>query len=67
MMGLFRKPVTIRGQAIPAPRFTGWAAFYFALYVAVPLFGLGLLLDAVLYCAFRHFLNRCYGILCLMQ
>ena len=61
----FGAPKKIRGKTIPAPRFTAWAAWFFALYIALPVLAVGLILDLVLLFVFDHFFDSCYAILCL--
>ncbi len=63
----FRSDQTLRGKRIPRRRFTGWAVLYFLLLFCLPLLGLAFLLDLALYLFFDHFLDRCYGLLCLME
>lgn len=55
----------IAGVDIPRRRFTRWAAWFFFIYVAAPILGLGLLLDVVFYLIFAEGLETCYGLLCL--
>jgi hypothetical protein len=57
----------IHGMAIPAPRFTRWALVYFLKFVLLPALLVLLALDVALYFLFRHWLEACYGILCLFQ
>lgn len=63
----FRKSVTIRGVEVPRRRFTGWAAVYFLLYVGLPVLGLGLALDTMLYFLFAGLFDACYAVLCLFR
>lgn len=60
-------PERIHGMAIPAPRFTRWALVYFLKFVLLPALLVLLALDVALYFVFRHWLEACYGILCLFQ
>ena len=60
-------PKPIHGHIIPPRRFTGWAAIYFALFVCVPLLGLGFLLDLALYTIFRDLFDACYAVMCLLE
>jgi hypothetical protein len=54
----------VNGVIAPGPRLTLWALYYFVVYVALPIVGLGLALDALFYFALRE-AGRCYGVLCL--
>ncbi len=63
----FRSDQTLRGNRFPRRRFTGWAVLYFVLLLCLPVLGLAFLLDLALYFVFDHFLDRCYGLLCLME
>jgi hypothetical protein len=65
MARLFRQPDRIHGLIIPAPRFTRWALVYFLKFVLAPVLLVLLALDVALYFVFRHWLEACYGILCL--
>ena len=60
------KPEAIYGHAIPAPRFTRWAWLYFLGFFCVPVLGLAVLLDVVLFFVFRDVFGTCYGLLCLL-
>ena len=67
-MRLRRQPASVRpvpGRHLPPPRPTLWAALYALLFLGVPLVGLLLLADLVLYLVFTGWLGRCYGLLCL--
>ena len=55
----------VRGHVIRKRRFTRWAAWYFLLYVCLPVLVLGVLLDALLYLVFTAFFGRCYALFCL--
>jgi hypothetical protein len=61
------KTQTVKGRDLPGPKFTGWAWIYFALYVALPVLALGLLLDIVFYFAAAYGFGSCYAILCLFD
>lgn len=56
----------VRGQVIPRRRFTRWAAYYFVLYFCLPVLGLGLLVDALLYLIFTALVGNCYALFCLL-
>ena len=60
-----RRPV--KGFDLPGPRFTGWAWFYFMLYVALPVLAVGLALNVALYFLFERDFDRCYALLCLFE
>lgn len=62
-----RKSVTIRGIEVPRRRFTGWAALYFAAYVALPVLAAAALLDAALYVLFAGLFDSCYALFCLFR
>ena len=38
-MALLRKTQTIDGHTLPGRRLTGWALYYFLLYVGAPVIG----------------------------
>jgi hypothetical protein len=57
---------SVLGQVIPKRRFTRWAAFYFLLYVCLPVLLLGVLVDLLLYVVFTMLLGRCYALFCLL-
>lgn len=54
----------VRGVEAPPPRPTLWAVWYGLLYGGLPLVGVLLLLDLVLYAVFRFGFGRCYGLWC---
>jgi hypothetical protein len=54
----------IYGYHLPQQRVTLWAVGYFLMYCALPLLGVLLALDVVLYLIFRYGFNACYGLLC---
>lgn len=56
---------SVQGQVIPKRRFTRWAAWYFGLYVCLPVLALGLLVDVLLYVVFTGLFGRCYALFCL--
>ena len=65
MMRLFKKPRRIRGNLVPARRFTRQAFLYFVLFVALPILGLAILLDLIAWSiATNIFDASCYGIAC---
>ena len=66
MGSLFKKPEPIRGVVIPPRRFTRWAALYFFLLFCLPVLGLSLALDIVLYLVFTRVFDTCYALLCLL-
>lgn len=57
----------VLGQVIPKRRFTRWAAWYFVLYVCLPVLALGALVDLLLYVVFKTLLGRCYALICLLS
>lgn len=66
MIALFKTPVTIHGQVIPARRFTGWALAYALLFVGVPVTVVTLLLDLLGWViVVKLFGASCYGVGCL--
>ena len=65
MFFVTRKPFRIRGVDIPRRRFTVWAAIYFLAFVCVPVLGVALVLDFLLYLLFERVFGLCYAILCL--
>ena len=67
MRGLFKTPEPILGIEIPPRRFTRWAAFYFLLFFCLPVLGLSLALDVVLYLVFTRVFDVCYALLCLLD
>ena len=67
MRALFKKPAPIHGIDIPSRRFTRWAALYFLLFFCLPVLGLGLALDVLLYLVFTRLFDTCYAILCLLE
>lgn len=67
MIKAFRKSVTLRGIVVPRRRFTGWAAFYFAAYVGLPVLAAAALLDTAMYFLFAHLFDSCYAVLCLFR
>lgn len=62
-----RRPQAVKGYDLPGPRFTKWAWVYFAVYVALPILAVGLVLDAALYFVFDRWLGGCYALLCLFE
>lgn len=68
MLTMFKRAPVIHGHRVPGRRFTGWAALYFAVFVAVPVLALALLMDwAGWYVAVRLMGAECYGVLCLFR
>ena len=67
MRGLFKNPVAIHGIVIPPRRFTRWAALYFLMFFCLPVLGLSLALDIVLYLVFTRVFETCYALLCLLD
>lgn len=55
----------VLGHVIPRRRYTRWAAWYFLLYVCLPVLTLGALVDALLYFVVTAMLGRCYALFCL--
>lgn len=55
----------VLGHVIPRRRFTRWAAYYFCLYVCLPVLALGLAVDLLLYAVFSSLFGRCYALFCL--
>jgi hypothetical protein len=53
-----------RRISIPRRRYTVWAGAYFALYVALPILALCLVLDFALALVLRHFGLGCLGLWC---
>ncbi|MBT5267462.1 MAG: hypothetical protein HOL85_21715 [Rhodospirillaceae bacterium] len=65
MLAVFKKPPRIHGQIVPGRRPTGWAAIYFAAFVALPILGLTLGLDLIGWLvATKLFDASCYGVTC---
>ena len=64
-MKFFHTP-TVHGVSLPRRRFTGWAVLYFLIFLGTPVLGAALLLDVLFYFVFTRFLDRCYGLLCLL-
>ena len=52
------------GREISRRRFTFWAAFYFVVFICVPLLALGAALDALLFVVLEAAFGICYGVLC---
>ncbi len=67
MPRLFAKPQTIQGHLVPPRRFTGWAVIYFLLFFCLPVLGLCILLDFLLYLVFTEVFGVCYAVFCLLQ
>lgn len=66
MARLFKRPVRIHGQSVPARRWTAWAVLYALLYIGLPLTVVLLLLDAIGWLVAIQALGMdCYGIGCL--
>lgn len=61
------RPGEVRGLHIPKRRFTRWAVYYFLLYLCLPVLGIALAVDAVLYVVFSRFFDSCYALFCLLQ
>jgi len=59
-----RKAQKVGGVEAPPPRPTLWAAFYAFLYLGLPIIGILLILDLVLYAVFRFGFGECYGFWC---
>lgn len=62
---LRRKTQTVKGHTLPAPRMTGTGLRLMLQYVALPMMGVLIAADVMLYLFFRFVLGRCYGVLCL--
>lgn len=58
------RPASLRDRNIARPRLTPWGACAILLYLGLPLLGVLLLLDGVLYLVFTRLLGRCYGVFC---
>ena len=67
MRSWFKKPEPIHGIIVPRRRFTRWAALYFLLFFCLPVLGLSLALDVVLYLVFTRVFDTCYAVLCLLD
>ena len=67
MRSLFKKPEPIYGIEIPPRRFTPWAVLYFLMFFCLPVLGLSLALDIVLYLVFTRVFDTCYALLCLLD
>ena len=52
---------------MPPRRFTGWAALYFLAFVCLPVLGVGLALDVILYLVSDRIFGTCYAALCLLD
>lgn len=55
---------SVMGVTAATPKPTIGALFYGLVYFALPIVSLLLVIDVGLYLAFRHLLDRCYGITC---
>ena len=55
------------GFTIKTPQLTRWAAIRLAQYIIMPFLGVLLAMDILLYLVFKYGLDRCYGILCLID
>lgn len=62
---ILRKPVIVRGVTLPRRSFTGWAAIYTLLFVALPVTLVGLALDAAFYLLFADMFDSCFALYCL--
>ena len=60
-----KKGATVRGIDLPGPRMTGWAWAYLALYVALPVMALALIVDGIAYLIADRVFGVCYAVLCL--
>ncbi|MBV1901278.1 MAG: hypothetical protein KUG56_06355 [Kordiimonadaceae bacterium] len=60
------KTDTIMGWRIAPPKLTFGALLVAMKYIIIPFLGGLALLDAALYFFFRHALDSCYGVLCLL-
>ncbi len=67
MRQLLSKAQTVHGYVVPPRRFTGWAVIYFLLFFCLPLLGLCVLLDFLLYLVFTEIFGVCYAVFCLLQ
>lgn len=56
----------IHGVEVPRRRFTAAAAVYFLIFVCVPVLGIALALDILLYLLFDRVFGMCYAVLCLL-
>jgi hypothetical protein len=59
------RKATLQGVNMPGPRMTAWAWGYLAVYIALPVLTLALLLDLVMYFIFDRVFGVCYALLCL--
>ena len=59
-------PDGVFGQVVPRRRLTRWAAYYFLLYVCLPVLALGVLADGLLYLVSRALFDRCHALFCLL-
>ena len=64
---MFGKLKRIRGVEIPPRRFTGWALVYFLLFLCLPLLGVAVALDVLLYVLWGTYFESCYAVLCLLE
>ncbi len=67
MQRVVNSPEAVQGRVIPRRRFTRWVAYYFLLYLGLPLLLLALLLDAVAYLVSTHVFDRCFAVACLFS
>jgi hypothetical protein len=56
-----------RNIVVPRRRFTGWAALYFGIFVALPILAICVGLDYLLYRAAKAGLVSCLSLFCLMD
>lgn len=64
---MFGKLKRIRGVDVPPRRFTGWALVYFIVFLCLPLLGVALALDVLLYVLWGTVFESCYAVLCLLE
>lgn len=64
MIFSFSQRPGVAGIRVPRRRFTGWAVLYFSGFVVVPVLGLALALDIILYLVVTRLFDSCYGLLC---
>lgn len=67
MFGMKKSIENVMGHEIDHPHLTLQGKAKLVFYVGMPLSGVLLAADTVLYFYFKLVLNRCYGVFCLLE
>ncbi len=60
------KAPSVKDLEIPPRKITRWGLLYGLWYVGVPLLMVLAVIDVAMYVLFKHVLDSCYGVFCLL-